>query len=218
MTTVLGRTQGTEADLWQARTMTSTCLVIPPPTIDAGADVLAKAAAALRGGQTDEAGRLVRSIDESAYRAFWNAGATVWTERHDKTAHVAGDAPKHPRGIAAATRKAVADRDGWRCRYCGIRLLSKEFVLGLNDKLGEVFPWGPSEASRHSAGVVLLYTPDHVEPHWNGGTNEPENLVAACGTCNYMKWSCTLNELGLSDPRLRDPVVDGWNGLVGALA
>jgi hypothetical protein len=51
-----------------------------------------------------------------------------------------------------------------------------------------------------------------------GGTNEPENLVVACGTCHFMKGSCSLEELWLADPRTRPPVVDTWTCYSGVLA
>ncbi len=62
-----------------------------------------------------------------------------------------------------------------------------------------------------------MYTPDHVVPWHAGGTGEIDNLVASCGTCNYMKGSCSIEELDLLDPRLYAPVVDGWHGLSGVL-
>ncbi len=57
-------------------------------------------------------------------------------------------------------------------------------------------------------------TPDHVVPLAAGGEHTLDNLVMSCGACNYMKSSCTLDELGLMPPV--PPVADaGWNGLVG---
>lgn len=56
---------------------------------------------------------------------------------------------------------AVADRDGWFCRWCGCRL--------------------------DSASVTL----DHLVPFGGGnnGTNDPENLVFACYSCNQRRGS-----------------------------
>jgi len=58
-------------------------------------------------------------------------------------------------------------------------------------------------------------SPDHVVPLGADGSNELSNVVRACGTCNYSKSACSLEELGLEDPRKREPIRDGWRGLLG---
>jgi hypothetical protein len=67
----------------------------------------------------------------------------------------------------------------------------------------------------HPAAYLLRYTQDHVVPLSAGGTNEANNVVATCGTCQYQKGSCTLDELALLNPFDRPPIVDGWDGLAG---
>ncbi len=62
---------------------------------------------------------------------------------------------------------------------------------------------------------VFAQSPDHVVPVAADGDNTPANLVTACGSCNYAKSGCSIGELGLEDPRNRDPIRDGWTGLVG---
>lgn len=61
--------------------------------------------------------------------------------------------------IPRRLRFEVLRRDNYSCRYCGSR-----------------------------APEVPL-TVDHVKPRALGGTNDPENLVAACGPCNSGKAS-----------------------------
>jgi hypothetical protein len=71
---------------------------------------------------------------------------------------------------------------------------------------------------RHPCWRALRITWDHVDPFWAGGTHGDENLVAACGACNFQaKGSCTLDELGLEDPRTYEPLIDEWDGLAGWL-
>lgn len=66
-------------------------------------------------------------------------------------------------------KRTVVARDGQRCFYC-----QDEFPL---DEL----------------------TLDHVVPKSRGGTNENENLVLACGPCNWDKGSCyTIWELTIT--------------------
>jgi hypothetical protein len=65
----------------------------------------------------------------------------------------------------------------------------------------------------HGAFFALTASVDHVLPHSAGGSNEAQNLVTACWPCQFGRGAYTIEELGLSDPRLRSPVVDDWDGL-----
>ena len=53
---------------------------------------------------------------------------------------------------------------------------------------------------------------DHVVPHSAGGTNDPENLVTACWSCQFRRGAWSLEEVGLFDPRDRPLKVDDWDG------
>lgn len=57
---------------------------------------------------------------------------------------------------------ALAERDGWCCRYCGA-------ALG----------WGHPSVARPEV--------DHVVPRCQGGTNRLDNLALACPSCNNAK-------------------------------
>ena len=48
-------------------------------------------------------------------------------------------------------------------------------------------------------------------------TNDAANVVAACGTCNFQKGGCSLEELSLQDPFDSSPVPSEWDGLDGRL-
>ncbi|WP_142926733.1 HNH endonuclease [Mycobacterium marinum] len=63
-----------------------------------------------------------------------------------------------------ALRSELMDRDGWKCHYCG------DAVTAANATL------------------------DHIIPQSRGGTNDPENLVTACLTCNSIKSGRTYEE------------------------
>jgi len=64
--------------------------------------------------------------------------------------------------VSKRTRFEIFRRDGFRCFYCGTRG---------NETTG--------------AGLTI----DHVIPEALGGTDDPENLVSACGDCNAGKTS-----------------------------
>jgi 5-methylcytosine-specific restriction endonuclease McrA len=67
------------------------------------------------------------------------------------------DRPRPVRGVTPGLRFAILERDGFRCRYCGA-----------------------------PAPEVRLHV-DHVIPVIAGGSDDPENLVAACEDCNLGK-------------------------------
>ena len=66
---------------------------------------------------------------------------------------------------------------------------------------------------------VLSGVADHVQAHsWSGPTTL-DDLVTCCQTCNYGRGDAFVAELGLLDPRSRDPYpTDGWDGLERVLA
>jgi HNH endonuclease len=63
-----------------------------------------------------------------------------------------------------ALRRALFERDDWRCRYCGAR------VDGGNSTL------------------------DHIVPQHAGGASSPENLATACLMCNSIKSGRTYEQ------------------------
>ena len=67
----------------------------------------------------------------------------------------------------------------------------------------------------HPMQCVLRLTWDHVDSHGHGGGSTADNVVAACGTCNFQKGGCSLEELSLQDPFDSPPVPSEWDGLDG---
>lgn len=68
-------------------------------------------------------------------------------------------------------RFEILRRDQFRCYYCGVR--GNETECGL--------------------------TIDHVVPVSLGGSNAPENLVSACGNCNFGKGAASLESETVSE-------------------
>jgi hypothetical protein len=54
---------------------------------------------------------------------------------------------------------------------------------------------------------------DHLLTHARSGNNDLENIVITCAPCNYGRWNRTVEEVGLIDPRTREPVRSAWDGL-----
>lgn len=124
-------------------------------------------------------------------------------------------ADRHGRRQPRSLMETVFQRDSYRCRYCGNKLISQQVirtVIKIVDS--DQFRKGPS--NRHTHGIIHATWPvaDHVIP-WNiGGPTDMSNLVSSCGACNYGKANYTCEQLGLQDPFDRAVLSDGWYGLL----
>ncbi len=117
-----------------------------------------------------------------------------------------------------AVTNSVFQRDGWRCRFCGVRVVVPAARKALARAVPDALCWqGPNEVL-HAAFFYVSATLDHVVPHSRGGTNDPENLVTACWPCNFGRGGYLLMEMGLNDPRGRPALRDDWNGLTRFLS
>lgn len=76
-------------------------------------------------------------------------------------------------------REAIYERDGRYCRYCGT----------------------------HERDLGERLALDHVIPRSRGGTDDPENLVPACRSCNSRKGAKTPEEAGM--PLIKAGLRDG---------
>lgn len=121
---------------------------------------------------------------------------------------------RHPTRMP--TQKAQEEifiRDGWRCRFCGIKVISKKSRSILVKEFPDETHWGPKEFERHSALYSMAVSLDHVEPHSRGGPNETSNFVTACYCCQFGRGEWTIEESELLDPRTFKPISDEWDGL-----
>lgn len=69
------------------------------------------------------------------------------------------------KALSKKTRFEVFKRDGFKCQYCGA----------------------------HPPAVIL--EPDHIKPVADGGTNDMDNLVTACFSCNRGKAANSLSSV-----------------------
>lgn len=109
---------------------------------------------------------------------------------------------------------SIFERDGWHCRFCLSPVISKE----ARKKLNALFPvparWGKANSEKHYGLSIMESSLDHKLPHSRGGDNSLENLVTACGPCQFGRGNLTLEEVGLNNPFLRPPLHDKWDGLI----
>ena len=108
---------------------------------------------------------------------------------------------------------SIYERDGWHCRFCNVPVVSKDVRKRLNKLFPDVARWGRKNIEKHRGLSILESSLDHLIPHNRGGGNSPENLVTACGPCQFGRGGWTIDEVGISDPFTRDPIVDEWDGL-----
>jgi 5-methylcytosine-specific restriction endonuclease McrA len=192
--------------------------LVPIPELDQAIELLSQATDALLHGERDRAARCLKEADSPTIMTYFkrvvgpNDPAIHGTSTQPKTLPKAErDESRMP---GEKEQQAIFVRDGWRCRFCDTRVISKR----ARDVFRKVFPdeakWVSSEYERHSALLVLAASLDHIVPHSRGGTNEPANLVTTCTPCNFGRGAWTLDEVRLSDPRTRTPPIhDGWDGL-----
>lgn len=95
------------------------------------------------------------------------------------------------RGLSAAQRFAAHERYGWRCQYCGRRVV----IAGVLELVGRLCPevrWWSNDhmpkALTHAAVWRLYPNADHIKARAVGGhAIAGDNLICSCTTCNERK-------------------------------
>lgn len=122
-----------------------------------------------------------------------------------------------PREAPRALEDAVAARDGYWCRFCGIGVVRREKREAIRLAYPDALRWGGKNKDKHAGFIAMTACFDHVLPYRRGGSTNLENIILCCWPCNSGRADRTLKEVGLSDPRERPPTPrtgwEGWNGL-----
>lgn len=162
---------------------------------------------------------LIRETDRPVIRewleSIWGANSPYVTFRE-----VTGAAPVLSKLERVKVRMPSADekrrlhlRDGFHCRFCGIAVIRSEVRTRIASVYPEALRWGRTNVTQHAAFQAMWAQYDHVVPHARGGSNDFDNLVVTCAACNFGRMNYLLAEVGLSDPRLREPIRSNWDGL-----
>lgn len=110
-------------------------------------------------------------------------------------------------------KRALLERDGFRCRFCGAPVIRAEVRAFLHKQFPEALPWGSKNIEQHAAFQAMWVQYDHIIPHAHGGDNNLNNLVITCAPCNYGRMNYLLEEVGLKNPLDFPPVRSEWDGL-----
>ena len=96
----------------------------------------------------------------------------------------------------------VYARDGYRCRYCEIRVIDFKVLEHMEKLVGsENFKAaGRGNKIRHGISLTFRATADHVVPISHGGRSSIDNLVTSCWNCNYGKYNALLEKMNLENP------------------
>ena len=119
-----------------------------------------------------------------------------------------------PRNPTPKKSQEVFERDFYRCRYCSLPIIKANVFSEYSRIVGsDNFPNKRKNTERNGITLGLRGVADHVEPYASGAGTEMDNLVTSCYSCNFGKAGYTLEQIGIFDPRLKQPVNDGWLGL-----
>jgi hypothetical protein len=187
----------------------------PIPEIAEAAQILKEAVAAHLASDTQKAADFIRLADMPIIREYtesiWGANSPyVIVDKSVLQKSLPKDQRIPVRMPNTAEKKKLHERDGYHCRFCGIPVIRAE----IRAKIHKHYPlWGRKNSEQHAAFQCMWAQYDHVLPHAKGGNNDFENVVVTCAPCNFGRMDYTLEEVGLSDPRLREPVQSSWDGL-----
>jgi hypothetical protein len=205
------------------------CFSPPIPEIFEAARLLDQAVAAHLRGDIEAADRYLRDSDIQAIGDWLDP---IWLRKSAlvKAMNVEGLPPVlpkeqryKPRLASRALCKALVERDGHHCRFCGMPLVRPEVRKLLNKLYPDAARWTSAKETDQHRGLQAMWMQyDHILVHSRGGATDMDNIVVTCAACNFGRDRFTLEEMGLTDPRtdIRLPTWEGrlkWNGLESLL-
>jgi 5-methylcytosine-specific restriction endonuclease McrA len=196
------------------------CLRPAIPEIALAAKYLDDAVSARISGRFTEADELIRAANIPAIKDWVES---LWGKASPYVQYRA--VPDSPPTLSRIERPVLRmptsleklrlrERDGYHCRFCGIPVIRTEVRDRLRKLHPQALPWPTdSNKTQHPAFQAMWVQYDHVLPHARGGTNDFDNLIITCAPCNFGRMNYTVEEVGLADPRLREPMRSTWDGL-----
>lgn len=193
------------------------CLKEPIPELEFAADSLESAAESILRDNRQDASRYLVVADVPAIMEYAIQIVGKMSPEVHRQVRTPTCLPKHERHGArmptATVQRSIFQRDGWRCRFCGIRVVSSKARKVFIQLFPDETHWLSREFERHTALYAICASLDHVVPHGRGGRNETDNFVTTCYCCQFGRGQWTLEEMELLDPRDFAPPIDEWDGL-----
>lgn len=196
-----------------------TCFREPISEITDAARYLDAAVSAHLVGECELAENLIRLADMPIIRdwteSIWGKSSLYveYREIPQASPSLPKDQRVEVRMPNAEEKKKLHERDGYHCRFCGVPVIRKEIRGCLAKLYPQALEWGRKNIEQHAALQAMWLQYDHVLPHARGGDNDLDNVVITCAPCNFGRMDYLLEEVGISDPRLRQPVRSSWDGL-----
>ena len=139
----------------------------PIPQIFQTWDFLNQAVDAHLAGDMQLAEKIFKKADMRAVWEWLNPGWTrpdlnvVVPAPPADTQKVSKNLRDPDRVIALATRFSVLQRDGYRCRYCGIPVVHADIRKLAHRDYPDAVPWDPYNVTKQHAGFACLWLPRH---------------------------------------------------------
>lgn len=192
------------------------CLRDPIPEIADAAHYLDTAVSAHNAGRPDLAEHLIQLADIPSIRqwteSIWGKNSP-YVKVREAIAVERATPSRSKRMPTAAEKRLLHERDHNHCRFCGIPVIRPEIRKRMNGVYPRAVLWGRRNVDCHAAFQAMWVQYDHIVPFTRGGPSELSNLVVTCAPCNFGRMQYTLEEVGLMDPRGREPVTSAWDGL-----
>ncbi len=105
-------------------------------------------------------------------------------------------------------------RDHWTCQYCGSEVLFSPALKALDELHPNHAYYHRNGASSRMAKVLLdkCGCVDHITPVALGGTNDIDNLVCSCWSCNLKKSSLPPEQYPRLEPAAKSSALN-WDGM-----
>jgi 5-methylcytosine-specific restriction endonuclease McrA len=197
------------------------CPLPPPSYFNQSLNVFIKAYKAAEAGDKNLAIRLLADTRGEELRNWYieHGQMSGW---HYRVKALNKPKPKRFTGVLEKNKSfakyeaQVYQRDGYRCGYCGIRVIDTKALLKMEKIVGKkYFKVKGKNNERHGVALALRATIDHINPLSHGGRTRIENLITSCWSCNYGKLNATLEQLGILNPLKKPRNPDRyWNGLM----